>query len=182
MVYGLIPIPRPEFFVLYNGEAAFPDEKTLKLSDAFEKTGSLRLPEKDALELVVKVVNINQGKNEALAKKCKTLAGYSVFIAKVREFEKECGDRTEAMKRAIRYCRDNDILKAFLEKNGTEVINMLLTEWNMDDALAVRFEEGKEEGKEEGREEVARNALAKGLSPDVICTITGLDTETLKTL
>jgi len=126
--------------LLYNGAAPYADEKILKLSDAFEKIGSLGLPEKDtaALELVVKVVNINHGKNEALAKKCKTLAGYSVFIAKVREFEKESGDKTEAMKLAIRHCRENDILKEFLERNGTEVINILMTEWNWDDALAVR--------------------------------------------
>ena len=180
----LVPIPRPEFFVLYNGDAPYSDEKILKLSDAFEETGSLGLPEKEAaaLELVVKVVNINHGKNEALAKKCKTLAGYSVFIAKVREFEKECGDKTEAMKLAIRYCRENDILKEFLEKNGTEVINMLMTEWNWDDALAVRYEEGMEDGKQERDEAIARNALAKGLSPDIICTITGLDTKTIMTL
>ena len=184
----LVPVPRPEFFVLYNGAAPFPDEQTLRLSDSFEKAGDLGLPEKEtaALELVVKVVNINQGKNGALAQKCETLAGYSVFTAKVREFEKELGDRTEAMRQAVKYCRDNDILKKFLEENATEVISMLLTEWNMDDALAVRFEEGMEEGREKGREEgmekVARNALAEGLSPDVIRTITGLDTETIMTL
>ena len=180
----LVPIPRPEFFVLYNGEAPYYNEKILKLSDAFEETGSLGLPRKEvaALELVVKVVNINQGKNEALARKCKTLAGYSVFIAKVREFEKECGDKTEAMTRAIRYCRDNDILKEFLEKNGTEVINMLMTEWNMDDALAVRYEEGKEEGKQERDEAIARNALAEGASVEFINKITGLDIEIIETL
>jgi hypothetical protein len=33
-----------------------------------------------------------------------------------------------------------------LEKNASEVLNMLLTEWNWDDALDVRFEEGREEG------------------------------------
>jgi hypothetical protein len=163
--------------VLYNGTAPYPDERVLKLSDAFEKTGSLGLPEKEAaaLELVVKVVNINQGKNESLVQKCKTLAGYSAFVAKVRDLEKECGDKAEAMKRAVRYCRDNDILKEFFEKNGTEVMNMLLSEWNMDDALAVRYEEGMEEG----MEKVARNALAKGASVEFIHDITGLDMETI---
>jgi len=184
----LVPVPHPEFFVLYNGAAPFPDEQTLKLSDAFEKTDSLGLPEKEtpALELVVKVININQGRNETLVKKCKTLAGYSAFTAKVREFEKGGGDRAEAMKQAVKYCRENDILKEFLEQNATEVMNMLLTEWNMDDALAVRYEEGWEDGMDKGREEgmvnVARNALAEGLSPEVIRTITGLDTETIMTL
>jgi predicted transposase/invertase (TIGR01784 family) len=184
----LVTVPRPEFFVLYNGVSPFPDEQILNLSDVFEKTDSLDLPEKEiaALELVVKVININQGKNENLARKCKTLAGYSVFVAKVREFEKECGDKAEALKRAVRYCRNHDILKEFLEKNATEVINMLMTEWNWDDALAVRYEDGMEDGIEKGREdereEIARNALAKGLSPELICTITGLDMETVKSL
>jgi hypothetical protein len=56
-----IPVPRPEFFVLYNGTAPFPDEQILKLSDSFERPGTLVLPEKDgpALELAVKVININ---------------------------------------------------------------------------------------------------------------------------
>ena len=57
-------------------------------------------------------------------------------------------------------------------------MNMLLTEWNMDDALAVRYEEGWEDG----REEIARNALAEGASIEFINKITGLDTETIMSL
>ena len=73
------------------------------------------------------------------------------------------------------YCRDHDILKEFLEANASEVVNMLMTEWNWDDALAVRYEEGLEEGIEKGREETARNALAEGVSIEIIQKITGLD-------
>jgi hypothetical protein len=36
------------------------------------------------------------------------------------------------------------------------MFNMLFTEWNWDDTLTVRFEEGREEGWEKGREEIAR--------------------------
>ena len=53
---------------------------------------------------------------------------------------------------------------------------MLITEWNWDDALAVRFEEGREEG----REAIARNALAKGSSIEYIHDITGLDIATIE--
>jgi len=183
-----IPIPRPEFFVLYNGVAPYPDENVLKLSDAFESSASLGLPEKGkpALELVVKVININEGKNEEKARKCKTLAGYRAFIGKVREYEKERGDREEAMKKAVLYCRDHDILKEFLEQNATEVMSMLITEWKMEDALAVRYEEGWEGGLEKGRENeragIARNALAEGASIEFIQKITGLDIETIRNL
>ena len=217
---NLIRIPRPEFFVLYNGTEPYADEKTLKLSEAFETAASLGLPEKEspALELVVKVININHGKNEALVKRCKTLTEYSAFIAKVREYEKAAADRTEAMTLAVRYCQEHDILKKFLEKHGTEVINMLFAEWDQEDALAVRYEEGMargieqgiergieqgiergieqgiergieqgigrgiEQGIEQGLEKTARNALAKGLAPELIHSITGLDLETIKNL
>jgi len=177
-----ISIPAPEFFVLYNGVAAYPDEEVLKLSDAFESTAALGLLGKSepALELVVKVININEGRNEGIAKRCKTLAGYRAFIGKVREFEKETEDREAAMRKAVHYCRDHEILKEFLEENGTEVMNMLITEWKMEDALAVRYEEGMEEGMEKGIEKIARNALAEGASIEFVQKITGLDMETLK--
>ena len=42
--------------------------------------------------------------------------------------------------------------------------------------------EGHQEGYLEGREAVARNALAKGFSPETVHDITGLDLETIKGL
>ena len=183
-----ISLPRPEFFVLYNGTAPYKDEEELRLSDAFEETGSLGIIEKGSptLELTVRVVNINQGRNEGITRKCKTLAEYCAFVEKVREYEKETGNLEGAIKKAVVYCRENDILKEFLEKNATEVINMLMTEWNWEDALAVRYEEGIEEGLEKGREtereELARKALAEGISHEQIHKITGLDDEAIRKL
>jgi hypothetical protein len=194
-----LTIPRPEFFVLYNGTAPYPDEEVLRLSDAFPDPASLGLPGKEspALDLVVRVININEGRNEEVVKRCTVLNGYSAFVARVREYERELGNKEEAMKAAIRYCREHDILKEFLERHSSEVMNMLLTEWNWDDALAVRYEEGREEGREEGletgreeglvkgierglekgREETAQKALMKGMTPEDVSEITGLDLE-----
>jgi predicted transposase/invertase (TIGR01784 family) len=176
-----IPIPKPEFFVLYNGVSPYPDEKTLKLSEAFESTASLGIPERGntSLELVAKVININQGRNEEIVRRCKTLNGYCAFIGKVREYEKEGYSLEEAIKKAVIYCRDHDILKEFLEKNALEVMTVFLTaEWNLDDAKQVWYEEGMEKG----REETARNALAQGLSVEIVQKITGLDINTIKSL
>jgi predicted transposase YdaD len=41
-------------------------------------------------------------------------------------------------------------LLSFLKDNGSEVENMLFTEWNMKDALEVAKEEGEARGREEG--------------------------------
>jgi hypothetical protein len=171
-----ISIPRPEFYVLYNGASPYPDEATLKLSDSFESADLLKIPEKGnvALELEVKVININQGRNECIAGKCKTLAGYSAFVGKVREYGNEGYDKEEAMRRAVKYCREHEILAEILEANASEVMNMLITEWNWDDAKKVWYEEG--------REEIARNALDKGIPVELIHDITGLDIETIKGL
>jgi predicted transposase YdaD len=88
----------------------------------------------------------------------------------------------DGYRKAVIYCRDHDILKEFLEKNAREVMGMLMTEWNWDDALAVRYEEGMEKGIEKGREEIARNALVEGASIEFVQKITGLDMDTIKNL
>ncbi|MDR1933589.1 MAG: hypothetical protein LBQ57_12305 [Spirochaetales bacterium] len=115
--------------------------------------------------------NINKGHNEPVIRRCKTLEGYSTFIAKVREYEKKVKAREEAMKMAVSDCIKNNILKDFFEAHASEVINMLYTEWNWDDALAVREEEGIEKGIEKGREEVQNMVLElveKGCTPEQI--------------
>jgi hypothetical protein len=148
-----ILIPRPEFYVLYNGTEPYPDEAVLRLSDLFESVETLWMKESApaALELTVRVVNINEGRNEKIAKRSRTLFEYSAFIGKVREYEGVGESREEAITRAAVYCRDHDILKEFLERHASEVINMLMTEWNMEDALDVRYEEGLEDGIERER-------------------------------
>jgi flagellar biosynthesis/type III secretory pathway protein FliH len=63
---------------------------------------------------------------------------------------------------------------------------MLMTEWNWDDALAVRYEEGMEQGREEGLEEgrmiIARNLLFKGCMPEFVQEITGLSMDEIAKL
>jgi hypothetical protein len=173
-------IPQPEFFVLYNGAAPYPDADVIKLSDMFKSLEPLGLPERTnpVLELEVKILNINEGKNNEKKKKSSLLSQYSAFIGKVREFEHDGYIRQEAVKEAVKYCRSHDILKEFLIKNTSEVFNMLMTEWNWDDALAVRYKEGREDKSEE----IARNALAKGYSVEEINDLTGLAPEVIREL
>jgi len=182
----LLKIPRPEFYVLYNGKKPYPDEIILKLSDLFEEP---LFPEKTRplLELEVKVLNINEGKNKETVKRCKILEEYSIFVAKVNEYLQKFNDKEKAIEEAIKYCVKNDILREFLETHGSEVLNMLLEEWNIDDAKEVWQEEAREEGREEGlmkgREEssltIARNLLLKGSTLEFVQEITGLDPETI---
>jgi len=191
-----VKIPVPEFFVLYNGTDSFPDQKIYKLSDSFEKLKSLNLLENDSpsLELTVRVININEGRNQDMVDRCKELLEYSVFVAKARFYINELGNREEGIKKAIIYCEKHGILREFLKAHASEVLNMLFTEFNLDDAIAVAKKEGHEEGREEGLEkglekghfnaklEIARNLLVEGSTAEFVQKITGLDMETIENL
>jgi hypothetical protein len=184
-IYGtkLIKIPKPEFYVLYNGTAPYPDDIILRLSDAFANGISLGLPQTShSLDLEVKVINVNQGRNEKIVRQCQTLYGYSFFVGKIREIMKEGHDLESAMNQAVNFCIEKDVLKSFFMQHSTEVVKMFLTEWKMEDALTVRYEEGLEDGMEKGREEIARNALNMGASCEFVKGITGLDMEIIEKL
>jgi predicted transposase YdaD len=162
---NLLRIPKPEFIVLYNGKEEFPDEKIIKLSDAFEHSE----PSKDLLhlELQVRVVNINKGRNPEIEKKCEALSNYAEVVRKLRELGGEGLSLDTAIKKTISYCLEQNILLDYLRKHGSEAVNMLYHEFNMDKALAVSREEGREEGEargmERGREEVF-SLLESGMS------------------
>ncbi|GHV12514.1 hypothetical protein AGMMS49938_05210 [Fibrobacterales bacterium] len=162
----LLKIPKPEFIVLYNGRDNYPKEKILKLSDSFEsrQEQSIKIPE-NALELTVRVININKGKNDILIKKSPNLNGYSQFVAKVREFENSGFILSEAIIKAIKFCLNKKILFEFLTENSSEVINMLLVgEWDMETALKVREEEAWETGLQKGLQKGLKALMKMGLS------------------
>jgi hypothetical protein len=121
----LMKIPRPEFIVLYNGIEEYPDYSELKLSDAFMDVKGLKLKniDKIPLDLTAQVYNINHGHNPEILKKCKTLDNYSIFVDKLQEYRKKGQKLEKSIKPVIEYCIKNDILKNFLQENGSEAHN-----------------------------------------------------------
>ena len=137
----LIKIPTPKFIVLYNGLDDCPDHYQQRLSTAFSAAD-----DEPSVELVVDVWNVNFGENERLAKESKSLYDYSYFVHCVRQWKSKGLEVDDAIARAIQECVKANIMKEFLSKHGSEVENMLFTEWNWDTALKVQKEEGEEEG------------------------------------
>jgi hypothetical protein len=56
---------------------------------------------------------------------------------------------------------------------------MLMTEWNMEDALRIRAEEAKEEATETTLETTARKMIREAIPLDIIAKITGFDPQRL---
>ena len=145
----LMKIPAPEFIVLYNGKSDFPDEKELRLSDAFMEMPDN--PEKyGGLELTVRVLNINPGHNRDIVGRSAALSGYVTFVEKVREGIDSGLELAAAITKAVKHCEERQILQPFLSMHASEVLNMLTTEFKMEDAIIIWKEEGREEGREEG--------------------------------
>jgi hypothetical protein len=164
----LVKLPRPEFIVLYNGKDDFPAEKTLKLSDAFIDLPSEYKPNGD-IELAVRVLNVNMGYNEAIVQKSIELNGFVAINHEIRKNRDSGMNINEAVAKAVKDCADRNILSDFLEKYGSEVINMLNTEWNLDEYVAVQ--------REEAVEDTAVSMLQDGVNPDKVAKYTKIPLE-----
>ncbi len=177
-------IPRPQFIVLYNGPTDMPEYQELRLSDAY--LGELREGEEDALQLVVKVYNINSRKNAEILKKCETLRQYSCFVDIMRSYQKVDRLTNETMVEIMKRCQKDGILTDFFREYGTELIEMLFKELTREEDLEISRLDGYDAGLKEGEKsgfskgeqkaafEIARNMKKEKVAPDMISRITGL--------
>lgn len=171
----LIRFPAPRFYVFYNGEKFQPLQREMYLSEAFGGDST-------ALELIVTALNINFGLEQPLLAKCRYLREYSTLVGKVKEGIRAGLTRKEAISRAVKFCLDNGLMKGYLEEKSQEVFNMLALEWNMDDALQARYEDGRDDGISEGIEKVALKMIRLGKSFEDIRQITDLPVERIQKL
>jgi len=93
---------------------------------------------------------VNMGRNDEIMKRSETLYGYSTLVSMVRTNEENGMVRADAIQSAINECVKLGILTEYLGKYASEVSNMLLQEWNLEDARAVWTSEGREQGFEQG--------------------------------
>ena len=118
------------------------------------------------MELKVDRYNINYEKAPEIIVRSKSLNDYSLFVHTVKMGMQEGRTFDEAVEDAVVYCIRNNIMKEFLELHGSEVRNMLLSEWSMDEALEAAKEEGMEEafadGVEYGLEQGMELGVAQG--------------------
>ena len=124
---------------MYNGRTALSDD-ILKLSDSFKAPTDV-----PQLELITKVIDINYDKLLGTElSQCRTLKEYAFLIDKVRENH---GD----MEKAVKDCIKENVLVHYLEYYGSEVVNMLFEEYDVDKARKVLIEETREGVLKEGQ-------------------------------
>ena len=127
----------------------------MKLSDAYRKTEK----EKIRLELEVEFHNISYDGAKALLQRSRSIHDYSFFIDRIKKNIAAGMERVQAIREAMRYCEEHDIMREFLEEHEREVIDMVDFEWNQKDFEEAILEEGREEGKVDIVLEMLRDKL-----------------------
>ena len=83
-----------------------------------------------------------------MLEKCPILKEYGQFIDTIRKYQDE-GDE-DAYEHAIKECIRQGILADYLTKRGSEVVNMLVAEYDYEMDIEVQREEAFEEGERLG--------------------------------
>lgn len=178
---SLQKIPAPNFIELYNGTDTLSDFSEHRLSSAFEN-----LSGEPKLELIVTVLNINEGHNALLMEHCQTLKEYSQYVAKVRKYAAGM-PLDQAIEYAVDECIKENILADFLRKNRAEVISMSIFEYDKEEEekklRKAEYEAGEKSGIQKGVLNTARHLLELNLlSLENISRATGLSIDELKKL
>ena len=94
-----------------------------------------------------------------------SFAGLRNFMEIVQNYQ--ISGEEEPYKKAIKECIEKGILADYLMRKGSEVVNMLLDEYDYETDIEVQREEAREEGRklgrEEGREEEKSSLIRKKL-------------------
>ena len=92
-----------------------------------------------------------------LLRMSRPLHDYSFFLNCIKTNIAGGMERVRAIREAVRYCMEHDVMKEFLQEHESEVIDMVNFEWNQKDfEEAIRedgWQQGAAQGREEGREE-----------------------------
>ena len=143
-------IPAPNFIEFYNGSTVISDRTELRLSSAFEY-----LTGEPKLELIVTVLNVNEGHNAELMQHCSMLKEYAQYVARVRHYASDM-PLNEAVKHAVDECIREGILTEFLTRNRNEVISMSIFEYDKEleekKLRKAEYEYGYAEGEKYGME------------------------------
>ena len=144
----------------------------------------------------------NTSKCAEILKKCETLRQYSRFVEIMRSYKEDSELTNDVIVEVLDKCKKEGILTEFLDKYGTEIVEMLFKELTREEDLEISRLDGYEEGFNSGERagftkgeragaergamqrqcEIAKNFKESGIPIDVIAKNTGLSEEEIAAL
>ena len=163
-------LPKPHCICFYNGTKEQPEQQVLKLSDAFGGEGDI--------EVKVKMLNVNYGKNRALLETCQPLREYAWLVDRVREHQRVLQNLEAAVDASIDEMPDSFVIRTLIEAHRAGVKKMFLTEYDeekmKEQERKEAFADGVDAGVAEANERVAADMLKKKYPLDAIKDISRL--------
>ena len=180
-----LELPVPRLVVFYNGRGKMEDETILRLSDSYPGhapgvIGRNDIDKNDIdrsvidrndictgdIEVIVHMININAGHSVSILEKCPVLREYMWLIDFIRDNAPEYGIET-AVNQSLAEMPERFMIRDFLAAHKAEVVEMLLTEYDVEETMEMFKRDAKEEGRTEGRAE----GLAEGFSEGRLKTL-----------
>ena len=169
-----ITLPEPELYVIYSGDRQNRPEH-LTLSKEF--FGG----RKTALEVTVKVLYGEDATN--------VIGQYVRFCKVFNMVTKQYGLTDFAVQELIRICKDEDVLKAYLEAREKEVTSIMISLFNEDaiqkaygrekhdegftEGIVIGEAKGRAEGRDEQAKASAIRMYLRGMPTNIIADILG---------
>ena len=185
-----ISLAKPEFVVFYTGNEDIPPESYHYLSDAFKMN---QLPNSElTLELVVKVCKIKNENPSPVVHNCPDLKQYAQFLKLIDEAKAD--GHVKPLTRAIQEALHRNVLQDYLERKGSEILSILMTEYDYATDIAVKQEEAYVSGRNEGilaglqqgayhtKLETAKNLLSMNFTPTQVAQGTNLPLDVVQNL
>ncbi|MBQ9565769.1 MAG: hypothetical protein IJU98_09300, partial [Synergistaceae bacterium] len=125
-IYGTnaIPLPEPEFYVIYTGNRRDRPEKLNFRVEFFDG--------KDvAIDATAKVIYDGEHGN--------IINQYVTFCRVLDEQYKKFGRTAEAIRETIRICKDKNVLREYLQRHEREVMGIMLTLFDQETAINNRI-------------------------------------------
>ena len=147
-------LPKPNCICFYNGTKEQPEQQVLKLSDAFGGEGDI--------EVKVKMLNINYGKNRKVMEACQPLSEYAWLVDRVRKHQRELQNLEVAVDVAISEMPESFVIRQLLELHRAGVKKMFLTEYDEEKMKEQERKEAYADGVEEANQRTAEDMLKDG--------------------
>ena len=165
-------LPKPHCICFYNGTEEQPEQQVLKLSDAFGGEGDI--------EVKVKMLNVNYGKNRALLETCQPLREYAWLVDRIREHQRVLQNLEAAVDASIDEMPDSFVIRTLIEAHRVGVKKMFLTEYDEEKMKEQERKEAFADGVAEVNERVATDMLKEKLPLKTITKISKLSEERIR--
>ena len=160
-------LPSLRLVVLHHGRNGEPANRILKLSELFAKCC---WESESDLETQVHILNVNYRSGARILEECKPLRDYSFLVEAYRSGRPGKGD-VRAVNDAIDEMEEGPV-RDYLKGRRSEVIGMLITEYDEERAEQRLYQKAWEDGQKDGMEAGLREGERKGVLKTLFYLVT----------